>query len=87
VLGFVERHRPADRAGNAGVGAPREACITAPTARYSSAVFADEVLAWTILGAGDAACRRNVLDPVGAPDFAHALGDAVPQVVLAEFCR
>jgi hypothetical protein len=48
-------------------------------------LLAVELLAWNVLGAGDAAGRRNVLEPVGAPGFPHALGDAVPLVVLAEF--
>jgi hypothetical protein len=48
-------------------------------------VLPEELFAWNVHGGGDAAGRRKVLEPVGAPGFPDALGDAVPQVVLAEF--
>jgi len=48
-------------------------------------LFADEVLVRDVLGAGDGAGRRNVLEPMRVPSFPDALGDAVPHMVLAEF--
>ena len=48
-------------------------------------LLAEELLVRNVLGAGDADTRREVLESVREPGLPHALRDAVPQMVLAEF--